>query len=383
MAAKKKRVLIVEDALDVARLISSALETVDPNLKIMICPSAEEAMLESAHEAVQLLITDIRLPGISGIDMVRKIGSRNPAMKVILITGLSGAQIGRQMDGIQVEGFFRKPFEVTELIEAAERCLNGADGQSVTYPPKQDAPQPPQKKTSAPEELEKALHTLCQDLHALSALLMGPDGAVAAQAGEFPGGAFEQEWAPLIQEALAGQKRLVARLAADAPQSALTFHGKTFDLLIAPVQAYALALAIKPQSSPLRLALALEEAARIRPQLESSLKELPTPEPPAVVKSVEPPAAEQANALAPQAVLPLAVGRKQHPVVEETPVEEPPKAELDGLAALFDSSGAGLKTVDVDAFWESLTETSGGPAGEDSIPFEKARKLGLVSDLGD
>ncbi len=389
MAAKKKRVLIVEDAQDVARLISSALESVNPNLKIIICPSAEEAMLESAREPAQLLITDIRLPGISGTDMVRKIGARNPAMKVILITGLTAAQVGRQMDGIQVEAFFRKPFEITELIAVAERCLNAADvPASAQQPAKQETLElRPPRKTGMLNDLGRALSELRQSTNALSVVLLNPSGTVAAQAGEFPGGSFEQEWAPLVQEALAGHKRLAERLDAGAPQTTLTARGKAFDLLIAPAQAYILVLALKPQPSSLRAALALEEASRLQPRMEAGLQNLPpAAAPPPTVVQVAPPAkAVQAGPPERASAVPApAVVERPKPVEEALPPKESTDGELNDLAALFDSSGAAIKSVDVNAFWELLAESSAiEPLGKDSISFEKARKLGLVSDLGE
>ncbi len=411
MAAKPKRVLIVEDALDVARLISSALESLDPTLKIMICPSAEEAMLESTREAVQLLVTDIRLPGISGPELIRKIGARNPAMKVILITGLTGVQIGRQMDGIQAEAFFHKPFEITELIAVAERCLNGGaapvpstqsdrPGTAPIQPPKQAAaPTQParqaagqpatEKETGSLGRLAKALAELRQNLGARSAVLMTPNGSVIVQSGEFPGGPFEQTWAPPILEALAGQKRLAERMGTAAPESALTLHGRAFDLLIAPVQAYVLALAIQSQSSPLRLALALEEMLRVQSQLEASLKSLqaaqparPVVAPPSHAPSGKPTSAVRTPAQQPaQPPSPPAPPSKQKPDAKPA---EPQDGDLGNLAALFERGGKDLKSTDVNAFWETLAESSAAkPVSKDSISFDKARKLGLVQDLGD
>ncbi len=391
MAAKKKRVLIVEDAQDVARLISSALESVHPNLKIMTCPSAEEAMLESAREGVQLLITDIRLPGISGTELIRKIGARNPAMKVILITGLSGTQIGRQMDGIQVEGFFRKPFDVNELLEVAERCLNGeAQSESQPAQPEASSPAPkqaaqpdaqPTKQEKAPQELIQALDELRREANASAVLLVGPDGALTAATGPFPGGAFKPEWAPLVAQALDGQKPLAARMGLEAPQSALILAGKDCDLVIVSVGAHSLALALKPQAGPLRSALALEEVARARPQLEKALKDLPAPAKAETREESRPAVEVKAAAQEPSKAVKQAA---QTAVPAGPKAEQPsePEAALGDLAALFD--GGGLKPVDVDAFWDLLAEASAiEPMGKDSISFEKARKLGLVNDLGD
>jgi CheY-like chemotaxis protein len=55
-----KHVLIVDDALDLGRLLQSALATLDIKVKTVVVPSAEEAILEAAHHPIDLLVTDIR-----------------------------------------------------------------------------------------------------------------------------------------------------------------------------------------------------------------------------------------------------------------------------------------------------------------------------------
>ena len=58
-----KRILIVDDALDLGRLWQAAIKAAAPELEIVVVPSAEEALLEANYHSIDLLITDIRLPG--------------------------------------------------------------------------------------------------------------------------------------------------------------------------------------------------------------------------------------------------------------------------------------------------------------------------------
>ncbi len=83
-----KRVLIVDDAIDLARLLQDAIKTVHPDIPISVVPSAEEALLESTRFTIDVLVTDLRLPGMTGLDLMRKIRVRQPNVKVILMTGL-------------------------------------------------------------------------------------------------------------------------------------------------------------------------------------------------------------------------------------------------------------------------------------------------------
>ena len=83
------RVLIVDDQKDVSRLLRSALETIEHELLVVEAPSGEEAILEATRTKVDLLISDFRLPGITGVELMKKFRVRNPDCKVILITGVS------------------------------------------------------------------------------------------------------------------------------------------------------------------------------------------------------------------------------------------------------------------------------------------------------
>ena len=52
-------------------------------------PSGEEALLVASRRPVDLLIADVRLPGISGLELMARVHKRNPELKTILITGLT------------------------------------------------------------------------------------------------------------------------------------------------------------------------------------------------------------------------------------------------------------------------------------------------------
>ncbi len=67
-----KRILIADDALELGRLLQTVFLTLDPKLSIQVVPSAEEALLESSRKPIDLLVSDVRLPGMSGLDLVRK-----------------------------------------------------------------------------------------------------------------------------------------------------------------------------------------------------------------------------------------------------------------------------------------------------------------------
>ena len=81
-------ILLVDDQRDILRLLHTTLDTLKiPELKIFESPSGEEALLESARNKIDLLITDYKLPGMNGVELMHKIRARQPEAKVVLITG--------------------------------------------------------------------------------------------------------------------------------------------------------------------------------------------------------------------------------------------------------------------------------------------------------
>ena len=83
-----KRILIIDDARDVGRMHQQALRTLYPRVPVTFVPSPEEALVEVTTFTVDVMVVDIRLPGMSGIDLVRRVRLRQPDIKVIMITGM-------------------------------------------------------------------------------------------------------------------------------------------------------------------------------------------------------------------------------------------------------------------------------------------------------
>jgi len=75
-------ILLVDDQRDIVRLLHSALQTLGHELDIIDAPSGEEALLEASRRKIDLLVADYRLPGISGVEMMRKIRARNAELLV-------------------------------------------------------------------------------------------------------------------------------------------------------------------------------------------------------------------------------------------------------------------------------------------------------------
>ncbi|MDH5508278.1 MAG: response regulator, partial [Anaerolineae bacterium] len=74
-------ILIVDDQREVSRVLRSGLESLDADFAIKELLSGEEALLE-IKSGVDLLVSDLKLPGISGMELMEKFRAQNPDIKV-------------------------------------------------------------------------------------------------------------------------------------------------------------------------------------------------------------------------------------------------------------------------------------------------------------
>jgi CheY-like chemotaxis protein len=80
-----KRILIVDDDPNIRRLVSLALSDDSPYV-VTAVSSAEAALLHIARQPVDLLFTDIRMPGMNGLDLVQRVRELDPKTAVIVFT---------------------------------------------------------------------------------------------------------------------------------------------------------------------------------------------------------------------------------------------------------------------------------------------------------
>ena len=109
--------LVVDDDLDIARVLKQGL------LKNRFLVSAftrpEEALqnFQSNSKDYCLVLSDIRMPGLSGIQLARKVKEINPSVKVILMTSfeIRDNEFSKVFPSIHIDGFAQKPIGIKDL----------------------------------------------------------------------------------------------------------------------------------------------------------------------------------------------------------------------------------------------------------------------------
>ncbi len=112
-----KTVLVVEDDHAVRQLVRKILEK--NSYQVVEAEDGEDALLvaELDEGRVDVLISDVVMPGISGPDLVRQFAKLHPETKFLLISGFSAAKMGPRSSMPADARFLQKPFNQSELLE--------------------------------------------------------------------------------------------------------------------------------------------------------------------------------------------------------------------------------------------------------------------------
>ncbi|MGD0805944.1 MAG: response regulator [Anaerolineales bacterium] len=125
----RKRVMIVEDQREIARMIHSAIQLMDASLDIVDALSAEEASLELSERGADLIILDVRLPGISGLELLERWRIQHIDIPVIVTTGFAEPAIRALAERLGARAFFNKPLPMEDFLRAVRSILAGEEFQ--------------------------------------------------------------------------------------------------------------------------------------------------------------------------------------------------------------------------------------------------------------
>ena len=354
--AAKYRILIVDDQQEVRSMLRSGIETLGSEFSVVTVPSGEEAVLEISMQKFDLLVTDVRLPGISGLEVLRRMRTSYPDLKIILITGVLDPVIRRNVADAGADAFFLKPIEVADFLDAVERCLGIVEDKMPPSSLLQDSDIPK-------DGVADCLTKLRQDLDAFSAILFDERGRVVVQAGELPDGdAAVDTLYPALMAGFSSGMKVSHFLGASRPESLTYFGGIKFALFFAPVStSHALLVAGNAVQIDEQISHAMQFVYNASYDLQTILEHMGVS-----VKSEEPvPAVDELDRF-----------EEDEGEFEEDLQEAPI------LDAIFENAVPGTgKTDELDAFWDSAADdVSEDVSSGDVLSYEQALQLGLTPE---
>jgi CheY-like chemotaxis protein len=336
------RILIVEDQREVSRLLRSALETLEAELEVVEIPSGEEATLDSSQNKIDLLVSDYRLPGMTGIELMHKVQVNHPQAKIILVTGQTDPRIRKEVAEAGADAFFIKPVPMADFLDAVERHLGLVE---TLLPPEPIAIDDTEIQRSIPD----LLAGLRQDLAAIAVLLLNDTGRILARAGDLPD---KENDVALVSSLLsiynAGQE--VSQLLGQKTTSNWSvFDGGKYDLVFAPVGlTHAMLVIGEGIAGEDKVLNTIDVFSFARRNIEQGITET----------------------------------TQDHSAIQEPPTTPVERVEqtMEEMEPLFKDAKEKLKPTEVNEYWNKAADTQKAPSNPDMLSYEQAKQLGLIPE---
>jgi DNA-binding response OmpR family regulator len=115
--AGKRGVLVVEDDRDLRLLFSLMLSAAQFRVFEAADGIAGLKALEENPGAIDLVLTDLGLPGLGGVELISRVRAAQPAVKIIGTSGLGSHTVREMVLSAGADEFFSKPFSMGDVIE--------------------------------------------------------------------------------------------------------------------------------------------------------------------------------------------------------------------------------------------------------------------------
>ena len=116
-----KKVLIVDDEAALAKMLSVMLS--QAGIETQNAGNAQEALNLLAAESFDAVISDLRMPGASGLELLAEVRKRNPELAFLVATGVDDVRVGVQAMKDGADDYLVKPFQLEMVLASLERAF--------------------------------------------------------------------------------------------------------------------------------------------------------------------------------------------------------------------------------------------------------------------
>lgn len=123
MNANKPTILVVDDEESIRKLLRSRFEREE--FQVFAAENAEDALVQlKTRPEIAVVVTDIKMPGMSGIDLLKQIKATKNSPKVIVMTGHGEKSTAIEALRLGASEYLEKPFEMEEMAHSVKRTYN-------------------------------------------------------------------------------------------------------------------------------------------------------------------------------------------------------------------------------------------------------------------
>lgn len=117
-----KNILVIDDEELIVRTLSKLLEK--NGYSVLVAKNGQDALAMVEEESFDLIVADIRMPGINGVEIIeaiyKNLGKNIPT---IFITGYADEEIRQKAKALKPIAYIYKPFDIGDLVEEVKEAL--------------------------------------------------------------------------------------------------------------------------------------------------------------------------------------------------------------------------------------------------------------------
>ena len=118
----RKKILIVDDDETILYILRRFF--IGEGFEVLVANDGLEAMDRLKAENPALVLTDIKMPSFSGIDLIKFIRQNMNGIPIVAMTAYPHLYPEKR-NGNEVDAYFRKPFDINEMLSSIEKLLGG------------------------------------------------------------------------------------------------------------------------------------------------------------------------------------------------------------------------------------------------------------------
>lgn len=116
-----KQILVVDDEKNIRQLFQE--ELIDEGYQVAVASGGREALEKIAARIPDLMIVDIRMPDMTGLELIEEVRKTHPDLPILICTALRALQDDYTIWESQVAAFLPKPVDLDELKAKVAECL--------------------------------------------------------------------------------------------------------------------------------------------------------------------------------------------------------------------------------------------------------------------
>ncbi len=114
-------------------LICDDEDGIRESLKLILCDHYDLVVVDSGEQAlhtlanakdVKVMLLDIKMPKVNGLDVLQEIKSKYPKVKIIMVTGYRSVETAAEAKGLGMSGCITKPFKTEKILEVVNKSLH-------------------------------------------------------------------------------------------------------------------------------------------------------------------------------------------------------------------------------------------------------------------